>query len=594
MMRRAAFFASLLLFTQSAFAVTSISISADNVSDERVELQQAHIVLDLTKAPQISFNSALKRKADNVWIQAHLSCEVPNRLMSDIWRCPQGIITAERINIPFSVNLTPQPKGVEADLNLKEASFSDTSGLHAAEKLSGRWQVGMVKDGEDLRWHQSLVWTNGEMFWQPFYLTGSGHQFSAFGKLDNNAVAIEDAKLDIKNVGKLHFKGEMQLKDYQLTSLDADLTGLDLASAYPLIFKPLLEKTAFNHAKIGGQADLKVSVKNNELKSFHLVLNDTNIDDNNHKFAFYHIQADIPWSYDEPKNVRFSYQNGHLLNIPLGKTDIQAEVNRYALTAPTMLLPILDGALKLSDISAARIGANWHGHLAAEVLPISMPQLSSALKWPQMQGQVSAQIPQVTYSGGILTVNGEMLFNVFDGKATVTNLTLHQPLSSQPVLQADMNLRNLDLGQLTRTFSFGAIEGKLDGDVANLEMQNWKTVKLDAKVQSSPGKYPKKISQRAVQNISALGGAGAAAAIQRSFLRFFEQFNYEKIGLSCQLRNDICQMGGVESTQGGYVIVKGSGIPAITVMGYNHTVGWSELLSRIKRITDSNTKAIVK
>ncbi|HAJ72846.1 MAG TPA: hypothetical protein DCO68_12295, partial [Methylophilaceae bacterium] len=99
------------------------------------------------------------------------------------------------------------------------------------------------------------------------------------------------------------------------------------------------------------------------------------------------------------------------------------------------------------------------------------------------------------------------------------------------------------------------------------------------------------ISQRAVQNISALGGAGAAAAIQRSFLSFFEQFNYEKIGLSCQLRNDICQMGGVESTQGGYVIVKGSGIPAITVMGYNHTVGWSELLSRIKRITDSNTKA---
>ncbi len=125
-------------------------------------------------------------------------------------------------------------------------------------------------------------------------------------------------------------------------------------------------------------------------------------------------------------------------------------------------------------------------------------------------------------------------------------------------------------------------------------MLNWKPVKMDAKVQSSAGKYTKKISQRAVENISSLGGAGAAAAVQRSVLRFFENFNYSTLGLSCKLRNDTCEMSGVESTQGGYVIVKGSGIPAITVLGYNKTVGWSELLGRIKRVTDGNTKAIVK
>jgi hypothetical protein len=171
---------------------------------------------------------------------------------------------------------------------------------------------------------------------------------------------------------------------------------------------------------------------------------------------------------------------------------------------------------------------------------------------------------------------------------------MESPLGIAPKLNANIALRNLDLGVLTSTFSFGAIEGKLDGDIKDLELQNWKPVKFDAKVQSSPGKYPKKISQRAVENISALGGGGAAAAVQRSFLRFFEQFNYGKMGLSCRLRNDICEMGGVESTPQGYIIVKGSGIPAITVMGYNKTVGWSELLSRVKRVTDGNTKAIVQ
>jgi len=90
------------------------------------------------------------------------------------------------------------------------------------------------------------------------------------------------------------------------------------------------------------------------------------------------------------------------------------------------------------------------------------------------------------------------------------------------------------------------------------------------------------------------GGAGAAAAIQRSFLRFFKEFNYARIGLSCKLRNGSCAMDGVESTQSGYIIVKGSGIPAITVMGYNRTVSWGELLERIKRVTSGNASPVIK
>jgi hypothetical protein len=77
-------------------------------------------------------------------------------------------------------------------------------------------------------------------------------------------------------------------------------------------------------------------------------------------------------------------------------------------------------------------------------------------------------------------------------------------------------------------------------------------------------------------------------------LRFFENFNYSKLGLNCRLRGDLCEMGGVESTPQGYVIVKGSGIPSITVLGYNRQVSWGELLERIKRVTDENTKPIIK
>jgi hypothetical protein len=155
-------------------------------------------------------------------------------------------------------------------------------------------------------------------------------------------------------------------------------------------------------------------------------------------------------------------------------------------------------------------------------------------------------------------------------------------------------MRNLDLDLVTRTYSFGSITGRIDARIAGLELVNWQPVKFDVQVASSAGEYPRKISQAAVQNISALGGAGAAAAIQRSFLRFFEQFGYDKLGWGCKLQNGVCEMSGVEDRPQGYVLVKGGGIPAITVMGYNRQVSWQELLDRIKRVTQGNVKPIVE
>ncbi|MFZ3088856.1 MAG: hypothetical protein WA123_12415, partial [Methylotenera sp.] len=481
-----------------------------------------------------------------------------------------------------------------ATIQLKNAGFSDEAGLHAAEKLNGVMAIGLKQSGDAWLWRTDVDWQSGEVFWQPFYIANGGHQLSANGKLEGDFVSVESAHLKVKDVGELDASGQVHLADFKLMSLQANLPNLDLNVAYPLFFKPLLEKTAFANAEVVGTAAMKLELRNAEPQSFELLLHNVDIVDKNKKFALYKVNANIPWSYDMAKTVNFSYENGQLLNLPLGKTNIQAEVDRFALTSPNIRLPILDGELNLSDISAARRSGQWYWHLSARLDPISMEDFSTDLKLPRMSGKASAEIPLVTYAAGMLTTDGSVVLNVFNGTATVTQMTMQTPLGTTPKLNADITLRNLDLGVLTSTFSFGAIEGKLDGDIKDLELQNWKPVKFDAVVQSSPGKYPKKISQRAVENISALGGGGAAAAIQRSFLRFFKQFNYGKMGLSCRLRNDVCEMGGIESTPHGYIIVKGSGIPAITVMGYNETVGWSELLARIKRVTDKNSKAVIK
>ena len=86
----------------------------------------------------------------------------------------------------------------------------------------------------------------------------------------------------------------------------------------------------------------------------------------------------------------------------------------------------------------------------------------------------------------------------------------------------------------------------------------------------------------------------AITALQRSVLRFLDEFGYERLGLSCRLENAVCEMDGVERAPQGYVIVKGGGVPAISVIGYNRAVDWRELVERLKRVTQDNVKPIVK
>jgi hypothetical protein len=587
-----ALFFTVLLQSSTANAISEITISAERIEHSQGVAKNTSLSLDLRDAlPKLSLHSGFKAKSSPDSLQLKCNCTLTSNL--DRGRCGEGLIQGARLDLPFSFEfdrLSLKDKSdISATLTLNNASYSDEAGLHATEKFNGKFKLALQSMTSGWAWQSQVDWLSGEVFWQPFYMGEGGHQLQASGTLIDGLLNINEAKLQVKNVGDLDVSGQFRLSDSQLLSLNGSAFNLDLAAAYPLLLKPILEKSALSNVEIGGKAALQFSIKNAELKAFELNLHHVDIADINQKFAFYNINANLPWSYDEPKDIMFSFDSGELLTLPLAKANIVATVNRFALTSNNIRLPILDGALSLSDISAARIANQWYWHLRATLEPISMAEFSSRLSLPRMQGVASAEIPLVTYASGRLTTDGSVQLKVFNGTATVSQLVMQNPLGTTPKLNANIVLRNLDLGALTRTFSFGAIEGKLDGDIQQLELQNWKPVKFDAAIRSSAGRYPRKISQRAVENISSLGGAGAAIAIQRSFLRFFEQFNYQAIGMSCKLRNDVCTMGGIAPNPVGYVIVKGSGIPAITVMGYNQTVAWTDLLARIKRVTTGNT-----
>ncbi|MEO8418008.1 MAG: hypothetical protein ABI475_04700 [Methylophilaceae bacterium] len=594
-----------LAISFDAAAASTISVQIGQI--ESAVGQARNVTLDYRLGHQLKLKAQIKARDEQQWLDASLACEALTNPQAGQWRCQHGKLISALMRVPFSLTITRQNRQglqqIDADLALQDASFSDVAGLHAGEKITGKVRIKAQQQSRLWQWQTAVDWSSGEVFWQPFYVASVGHHLQARGQWSQQLLTIENADLNLKNVGNVSLNAQLGLPGYKVQSLSVSAPSLDLAMLYPLVLKPLAEKTVLNNAEMAGKASVRLEVRNGEPRSFQLDLQGADIDDKNGKFALYKLNASIPWSYDDIKAVKLAYQGGHLLNLPLGAADLSADLNRYALTSPQLKLPIMDGALTLLDVSAARVSDQWHWHLRANLAPVAMSELSHALGWPRMQGKISAAIPLVTYTNGQLRTDGAMQFNIFDGKITVNNLAMQTPLGLTPKLMADLHMRNLDLGDLTRAFSFGAIEGKLDGDVSNLELANWQLVKFVGVLRSSPGRYPKKISQRAVENISDLGGAGATAALQRSFLRFFKNFNYDKIGLSCRLRGDVCEMDGIETdfnktnvnkSGGGYVIVKGSGVPAITVLGYNHSVSWPDLIERLKRITAGNTKPVIK
>jgi hypothetical protein len=123
-------------------------------------------------------------------------------------------------------------------------------------------------------------------------------------------------------------------------------------------------------------------------------------------------------------------------------------------------------------------------------------------------------------------------------------------------------------------------------------MFNWQPVAFDASLHTPlDDKSPHRISQRAVENIGSIGGGGAGItqALSSGLLRFFDDFKYDRLGISCRLENEICLMNGVApAPKGGYYLVKGEGVPRIDVIGGAQRVDWPRLVQQLIAVTESS------
>ncbi|MEO8779727.1 MAG: hypothetical protein ABI389_13775, partial [Rhodanobacter sp.] len=213
------------------------------------------------------------------------------------------------------------------------------------------------------------------------------------------------------------------------------------------------------------------------------------------------------------------------------------------------------------------------------VTGIDMAAFSQAMGWPAFPGTLAGAVPSLRWVNDGLELDGGLSANVFDGFVDITRLSLQQPLGTSPVLNADISLKQLDLGAITSVFDFGSISGRLDGSIDGLRLVGWNPVAFNASLLAASGG---RISQRAVNNLASVGGGGIAAGLQGAVLKLFKTFGYKQLGLNCTLRGSVCKMSGLEPTDDGYTIVEGRGLPRLHVIGHQSEVDWPTLVKRLE------------
>lgn len=421
------------------------------------------------------------------------------------------------------------------------------------------------------------------------------------GRFEGKTLTLEDISLFQGNLSEVHGQAVVQLGDTpSIATARLDIASLLFPAAYTSFLQIGLAATDFGKLTTTGLVSGSIDVADNRITRAEVQISDLAMTDAEGTFAMADVHGHLHWAADEQAEVNASWlswssASAYGLTGGASRLDFLMRGLGFELTRPARL-PIFDGAMVVNRLSTRRLGgAEAELDFDAQIEPISMPLLSRAFGWPEMSGQLSGRIPGLHFSNNVLSIQGDLVASVFDGTIVGRDIRLQDPFGPWPRFYADVTARRLDLSLVTRTFPIGSITGRLDADIRALELFNWSPVAFDARLYSTPGDRSRRvISQKAITSISNVGGGGGgvAAALQSGVLRFFDDFRYDAIGITCRLQNEVCLMGGIEPAGIGYYLVRGRGLPRIDIIGNQGRVAWPQLVAQI--VTAMRSNAVIR
>ena len=446
------------------------------------------------------------------------------------------------------------------------------------------------------RFRLELVQDTGEWLFGPLYLPPPDRTVtvSAAGRAGaGDSIVLDHWRL--RGPGVLDLSGTLELTPGEagpeLTRLAVHFAELDLGAAWSHWFESLAASYGFAGMEASGQVRGRMELGPGGFEHLAVILDELDLVDGQERFRVHGLEGGLSFR-DEGGSLELdlTWQDAGLRTLPLGgaRLAVATDAAGAVRLGQPLELPVLDGALVVDRF----VWHDWRSEVVvlemdARLEPIDLAALTLALELPVLGGRLSGRFPGIEYAGGVLAFAGGIDIEAFSGRIQVTDLNVERPFGTLPALSADFTAERLDLLELTGAFNFGRITGLMSGSVTGLRLLDWQPVAFDARFQTHEDAPGRRISQRAVDNLSSLGGAGGGAMLSGTLLRVFEDFPYRRAGFSCRLANNICRMDGVAPHEsGGYYLVEGRQLPRLDIIGHRRLVDWPRLVGQLRAVTE--------
>ncbi len=487
---------------------------------------------------------------------------------------------------------------ISGEFSIKGLSFDSTDGTLAGAELELSGTGNSLVEGSGRRvFSVAAAIHAGELLLDPAYISFTDTpdlQLSANGfQGTDGAMTIDHWRLT--DGDSLDASGDVAITaEGQLRSLSVNLGQLALAQAWPRYLSAMADGKGFDGVTAEGSMQGQLRLSAGQLEQWSAAFDQVTLSTDDDRYAIRTLDGLLDYSaVGDSADSTIQWESVKYYTLLVGPTVSHFFIGggQLQLLQP-VFLPVLDGGLQIDELvvdnsDSGQAAMDFRG----ELKPMALDQITRALGWPELQGTLGGSIPQVRLRGQVIEVGGAVVIDVFGGQVIMNQLKLERIFGVLPTLAADVEINNVDLEQMTGAFSFGKIEGVLVGQVKDLRLLDWRPVAfdLDLHTRREEGRR-QRISQRAVDNLSSIGGG--VAALGSSVLKIFEDFGYKELGLSCELRNNTCTMGGVGDVGNGYYLVRGSGLPRIDIKGFSRQVDWPQLVRRLQAATESGPVSV--
>ena len=556
-----------------------VSAGADTM---QIDLQQdkasasAWLPLDQPSHAQISL-----RRWPLAWLQG---------LVASVW---SGRLGDGRVDADLAVDVRDRQLQSSGQFTLAGVGFDTPNGKLAGAALNGNGRFSLDAGPEAARWSVQGNLAGGELLVGDMYAKLPTHPL----QLELTALArhgtLDVERLRVNDADALQLDGSFALDAKAgLQRLRINRFHASFPAAYDRYGRTWLATLGVRDARVTGHLSGQLDWAADGLRAFAFTTDGLDLVDANGRFGVTGLRGGLDWAgKGERPATSLAWRSLRVYRLEAGaaQSTWRTYTGSLELQSP-FAIPLYKGQLHVARVDY-RPTATKTQRLATSlaVTGVDMASLSRALGWPAFSGTLGGAIPSLRWQGDRLDLAGGLSINVFGGFIDVTRLALQQPFGDAPVLTGNVQLSQLDLGVLTGVFDFGSITGHLDGRIDDLRMVAWSPVAFKASLLAADGG---RISQRAVNNLTVVGGGSLAGGLQGAVLKLFKTFGYKRIGLNCTLHGAVCDMSGLKEQDGGYTIVEGSGLPHLEVIGHQTRVDWPTLVHRLRDAVKGNAPIV--